>query len=662
MSFSRLISTISVRTRIVAIALFPVIGFLVNGIAFTSGEAEVENAFASVNRAAALSDASREYKGAIAIMHISARDFAATPSQDLIKAFAQANELAANGLATIAKSLGDTEQGNIARLQVQLRAVVASFEDLAKEQKLLGFTESDGIRRRMKDAAIAVERIINEEMSWLAEGDAKKLLISLLIMRRYEAEYRISRQLYVQNSFFDEYKKFTRTFDAVDGSEQMKAELEKQVKTYADTFGEWIASVDRMSPWLAIIELDTQQMLPTADQIIVSARQRAQSASATLSASQAWTRSIIVIVGCAAVLIGLAFSWMIGRSITRPLNALVGVMKRLADGDTSAKIPLTRAKHEIGAMARTVLVFRDNAVERERLAKIQREANHDRERRAEKIAATISAFEQTVDQALGKVRDASGRLEHAASALNGAADAVSAEARAAEERVGAATENVTSAAVSAEELAASINEIASQTDMSTEVATRAVSEAERTVQTMSELGTAATRIGEVIGLIQAIAGQTNLLALNATIEAARAGEAGRGFAVVASEVKSLAGQTAKATEEIADQIGAIQSSAGEAAIAIEQMNEIISEMSRMSSAVASGMEEQNAAVASIAKGVALASSAARSGSEAMSRVALASTDARTTATDVKALADALALEAESLETEVRHFLGEVRAA
>jgi methyl-accepting chemotaxis protein len=166
----------------------------------------------------------------------------------------------------------------------------------------------------------------------------------------------------------------------------------------------------------------------------------------------------------------------------------------------------------------------------------------------------------------------------------------------------------------------------------------------------------------VVGLIQAIAGQTNLLALNATIEAARAGEAGRGFAVVASEVKSLASQTAKATEEIAGQVGAIQSAVADAAQAIEQVNGIIDEISSIAGTVAITVEEQNRAVASIAEDVNRASGEAQTGAHAMNRVALASNDARATAADVKSLADALSTEAESLNQRVRKFLQDVQAA
>ena len=172
----------------------------------------------------------------------------------------------------------------------------------------------------------------------------------------------------------------------------------------------------------------------------------------------------------------------------------------------------------------------------------------------------------------------------------------------------------------------------------------------------------ATRIGEVVGLIQAIAGQTNLLALNATIEAARAGESGKGFAVVAVEVKSLASQTARATEEIAEQIGSIQSAADDALQAIGQVDAIIREMSAIATTVAATVGQQNSAVTSIAEGVSRASGEARIGAEAMSRVAGVTADARTTASGVKDLADSVALEAEALEAQVRQFLSSVQTA
>jgi methyl-accepting chemotaxis protein len=659
--FRRFRMTLSVRARIAVLALIPVVGFAANGLNFMSSEHAVERAFDSVRRAATLAEASRDFKGALATMQTSARDMATRPARELIKDFEDAYDIALDGLDR-AVAAQPSERASIDTLRVDVAALQGKFVDLQKLQESFGLAETEGIRGRMVAGMAGVEREINSGLQEFSDADAKRLLFSLVVMRRLEADYRLNHYQYLQQMFDAELQKFGEALDEAAAPDAVKTELRARVKDYADAFAAWSERVDKAVPMVTLMNADAALILSTADKIIASAGEKATAAAAVLASSQNRTKRMIVGVGVAVVTLGLALSYLIGRGITRPLHRLAGAMARLAKGNTAVDIPATNARDEIGKMARSVIVFRDNAIERERLVGTQAEASRDRERRAEAIGRTIERFERQVDQALAKLRDAAQRLETTAAAVNGAADSVSAEARGARERVGSAADHVTNAAGSAEELTVSIGEIAGQAASATEVAGRAVAEVRDTVKTMTELGSTATRIGEVLGLIQAIAAQTNLLALNATIEAARAGEAGRGFAVVAAEVKSLAGQTAKATEDIAMQIGAIQSSAGDAGEAIGQVDVIISEMSGIAASVAAAVEEQNAAVASIAEGVNRASAEARSGTAAMDRVASASADARSTAGEVKALADALAAEAESLDAEVRRFLADVRAA
>ena len=663
--FNRLAGTLasfSVRTRIIVLALIPVAGFLFNGFTFMSGERDVGNAFETAGKARVLADASREFKIAIAAMRIAVKDFTAAPHGTLVDAFQQSQSDAFRSLDTIANGVSGMRADDIKALRGELLGLKKNFDTLVAEQRTLGYDDGEGLRSELQKAGLNIERAINDDMSWLAKDDAKDLLMTLLIMRHYEVEYRLHPAELTRQEFQGAYRKFTQMFANIDGTPAMKEKLESEVKQYAETFSRWIDVSDQAQPMRALIDIDSQNMLPRADAVITSANNTAEQAAQALTASQRRTRNGIIVVGIAMVATGLGFSWLIGRSITRPLKGLATVMTRLASGDTDARIPATHARDEIGDMARTVIVFRDNIIERERLAETQAQASRSREQRSDMIAMTIAEFRNSVGNALGKLRAASLKLEMNSADLNKAADTVSSEADTAKSRVTAASENVTAAASSVEELAASIGEISSQAAKSTEVAGRAVSEAQRTVTTMGELGSAATRIGEVVGLIQAIAGQTNLLALNATIEAARAGDSGKGFAVVAAEVKSLAAQTAKATEDISEQISSIQSAATDASHAIEQVDVIIREMASIATTVAVTVEQQNSAVASIAEGVGRASGEARIGAEAMSRVAGVSTDARATASGVKDLADSVALEAEGLEVEVRRFLDNVQAA
>ena len=494
-----LLTSISVRTRIVVLALIPVIGFLANGLTYISGEGDVGTAFETVKYSAALSGASRDFKSSIAALRIIVKDFTADPSENLVVSFQEAHARAVQSLNTIAASIDRPHAENIESLRKDVMALRDTFTELVREQKILGFDENSGLRNNLRQAGNAVERIINENMTWVAEADASKLMMTLLLMREFEAEYRLTQSDLTKQQFFVTYKKFTDTFALIDGTPEMKNSLEREVKTYADTFAKWIDGYDRVQPLRAVIDIDSQNMLPRADDIIERASERADDASSALTASQAHTRTGIIVVGIAMVAFGLGFSWLIGRSITRPLNGLSGVMQQLAAGDTGARIPATDARDEIGEMARAVIVFRDTMIEREKLAAIQADASQAQSQRNNNIGLTIAQFKHSVESALSKLRGASMKLEMSSTDLNKSADVMSNEARTAEQRVAAASDNVTTAAGSVEELAASIGEIASQAAKSTDVAGRAVSEAQRTVTTMSDLGSAATRIGEVVG-------------------------------------------------------------------------------------------------------------------------------------------------------------------
>jgi methyl-accepting chemotaxis protein len=372
----------------------------------------------------------------------------------------------------------------------------------------------------------------------------------------------------------------------------------------------------------------------------------------------AWITSVLSVI---AVLLTAAGAYLIWSNFARPLARITHVTEQVAEG-TAVAIPYGARRDEIGALARSIAVFQHAMHHNKELNDKIIGETEARLRRQEKVAAEIERFSAEVEAGIAELGQICDQMLDASTDLAGAAD------RATQRTAGAATasteasDNVRDIASAADELAASVMEIDRQVGQSNAIAEKAVSEAERTNAAVKELDEAAKRIGDVIRLITDIAEQTNLLALNATIEAARAGEAGRGFAVVAGEVKALAGQTAKATEDIAAQIANMQHATERSISAIGAIERTIRDIGSISGAIAAAVTEQGAATQEIARSVEIAAKRTAETAEEVSRVGDATDNTRTSVTTVKAVADELGAVAGRIRGQVDAFFERLRAA
>ncbi len=382
----------------------------------------------------------------------------------------------------------------------------------------------------------------------------------------------------------------------------------------------------------------------------------------SFSAAADSNRMVLAGAGSALVL-GLACALLIGYGIASPVRAMTHAMVRLAEGDLDAAVPALRRRDEIGRMAAAVQVFKENG---QRMRRLEREAGEQkRAAEAEKravLARMADGFENSVGGVVEAVSSASQQMQAAAQSLSSTAEEASRQSIAVAAASEQASSNVQTVASAAEQLNQSISEIGRQVEHSTRIADQAVAQADRTNGQVRELAEAAQRIGEVVRLINGIASQTNLLALNATIEAARAGEAGKGFAVVASEVKSLAGQTAKATEEIGTQINAIQGATKSAVGAIGEIGRTIGEINQIAATIAASVEQQGAATQEIARNVQQAAAGTGEVSSHIETVNRAATQTGAAAGQMVGAAQSLSAQSSTLRQEVQRFLSEVRAA
>lgn len=410
---------------------------------------------------------------------------------------------------------------------------------------------------------------------------------------------------------------------------------------------------ERMLPSIVAM----QRQLATAEQSLTAAFTASRFTAAHTVSSATLIQKVLAVL---ALVVGAILAITVGRSIVRPINAITGVMGKLAAGDHTVDVPSSNSHDEVGDMARAVEVFKRQAMDARRLAAEQAAANATKERRHAAMEQHTQDFGTSISGVMTALANAAETMRSAADAMSEASGTVHAEAQTTATGAAKSVQDLMTVAAAVEELTASVSEITRQVSSAAAIAHQAVERADASRGTIRDLTEATARIGDVVRLISDIARQTNLLALNATIEAARAGEAGRGFAVVAGEVKALAAQTAKATTEIDAQIQTVRAATTDSVAAMTEISDLIGKMDEVSTAISAAVEEQSATTQEIAANAHAVSRVSADMAKAMEHVVSVAGDAGSISQGVLDGAGQIGKQASALRNEVDQFLRAVR--
>ncbi len=656
-------SGLRIGGRVVLLAGLGAAGLIGLGGAFLVSDARVGAATREADRYGELARLAGHVDSTALQMRRSEKDFillrderhAETYTESARHLFEDLDEI--DGLA-----IGTTVRDAVAGIRTTMTAHTEQFGRLVELNRKLGLDENDGHEGSLRMAVHAVEARLREEAEHV-EADVFPLLAKLLMMRRHEKDFIMRSDAKYVDRLGSRQAEFAALLKALDIPEFEKEQITRLLNRYVYEFRAYVEvyKVERMTrDQLNASYAAAEPFLAT---LFYAADRGDAQAQLSLAETRRSTRLAVIVIGVSVVAAFIVLAALLTRSIVQPLKGMTAAMLQLADGDLEVSIPGTGRHDEIGEMAGAMRTFKHSALETQRLEAAETATQRQLEEEKRKAMRELAdRFDREVANIVDGVSSAATQMQATAQQMSATAEETSRQSGNVASASDQASANVQMVATTAEELSASIAEIGRQVSQSARIARDAVGEAEATNETVMGLADAAERIGDVVKLISDIAGQTNLLALNATIEAARAGEAGKGFAVVAQEVKNLAKQTARATEEIAQQVTSIQEESTGAVEAIGKIRAIIGEMDDIATAIASAVEEQGASTREIARSVQQAARGTQDVNQNIGSVSRAAGDTGSAAGQVLNASQEMARQAEGLRGQVVRFLSEVRAA